>query len=220
MRNVIIRCNSSRPLYTIRLPSHLAPSPLMFAPSALVASASTWHRRLAHPGVDIMSKLSHDSSVVYSRHTHDLCHACQLGRHTRLPFASSNSRVDNNFDLIYCDLWTSPIVSVFDYKYYLVILDYQSHCVDFSLHIKSDTFSLCQIFSLMSPHSLAVPSKPSSATMAVSLITPSLAHSSPPTGYFCGCLVHTLFRRTVKSSASFTSSIICCVPYFSGFYFG
>jgi len=28
-----------------------------------------------------------------------------------------------NFDLIHCDLWTSPVDGVSGYKYYLVILD-------------------------------------------------------------------------------------------------
>jgi hypothetical protein len=98
---VITRCNSSESLYTMCLPSHLAPSSHVAAPLALVASASTWHRRLGHPGVNILSKLSHDSSVICSRCTHDLCHAYQLGHHTHLHFVSSNSHADNNFDLIH-----------------------------------------------------------------------------------------------------------------------
>jgi hypothetical protein len=73
--NVVARCNSSGPLYMMCLPSP-APSSPTSPPSALGASVSTWHRRLGHPGVDVLSKLSHDSSVVYSRHSHDLCHAC------------------------------------------------------------------------------------------------------------------------------------------------
>jgi hypothetical protein len=141
-QNVIVRCNSSGPLYTMRLPSHPAPSSPMSAPSALVASASTWHRCLGHPGIDVLSKLSHDSRVICSRCSHDLCHACQLGRHVRLPFVSSNSRVDNNFDLIHCDLWTSPVVSASSYKYYLVILDEHSHFMcTFPLRVKSNTLS-------------------------------------------------------------------------------
>jgi hypothetical protein len=115
MWNVITWCNSSGPLYTMRLPSYPTPSSHIAASLNLVASASTWHRHLRHPGVDILSKLSHDSSVICSRHTHDICHACQLGRHTCLPFVSSNSRVDNNFDLIHCDMWTSPIASISGY---------------------------------------------------------------------------------------------------------
>jgi hypothetical protein len=72
--------------------------------------------------------------------SHD--HACQLGRHIRLPFVSSNSRADNNFDLIRCDLWTSPVVSVSSYKYYPVILDDHFHFVwTFPFHVKSGTFS-------------------------------------------------------------------------------
>jgi hypothetical protein len=56
--------------------------------------------------------------------------------------------VDNNFDLIHCDLWTSPIVSVSGYNYDLVILDDHSHFVwTFPLHIKSDTFFTLSNFS-------------------------------------------------------------------------
>jgi hypothetical protein len=76
MRNMITRCNSSKPLYTMRLPSHPAPSSPTFAPLALVASTSTWHHRLGHPSVDVLSKLSHDSSLVCSKNSHELCHAC------------------------------------------------------------------------------------------------------------------------------------------------
>jgi hypothetical protein len=64
----------------------------------------------------------------------------------------------------------------------------------------------------MSPHSLTAPSKKSSATMAVSLIMPPPAHSSPPMVCFYRCLVHTLFRRMVKPSASFEPLILCCTP--------
>jgi hypothetical protein len=128
-RNVLTRCNSSGPLYMMRLPSRSTPSPCAAPADALVASASTWHRHLGHPGVDALSKLSSDSSVICSRRSHDFCQACQLGRHTRMTIVSSTSCADNNFDLIHCDLWTSPVVSVSGYKYYLVILDDCSHFV-------------------------------------------------------------------------------------------
>jgi hypothetical protein len=124
-RNMIARCNSSMPLYTMRLPSRSAPSPC----AALAASTSTWHRRLRHLGIDALSKLSSDSNVVYSRRTHDFCHACKLGRHTRMYFASSTSRADNIFDLIHCDIWTSLVVSISGHKYYLLIIDDHSHFI-------------------------------------------------------------------------------------------
>jgi hypothetical protein len=180
---MITRCNSLGPLYMMCLPSHLTPSSHVAAPLALVTSVSTWHRRLDHPDVDVLSKLSHDASVICSRHTHGLFHACQLGHHTCLPFVSSNYRADNNFDLIHCDMWTSPIVSISSYKCYLIILNDHSHFMcTFSLRIKSDTFSTLSIFLLMSPHSLAAPSKLSSATMVMGSTTPPLVHSSPLKG--------------------------------------
>jgi hypothetical protein len=79
-------------------------------------------------------------------------------------------------------------------------------------------FPLCQMFWLMSSHSLAAPSKPSNARMVVRSIMLHLTLSSSSKGYFCGCLVHTLLCRTVKPSASFTPLIICSVPYFLVFY--
>jgi hypothetical protein len=137
----------------LRAPLHDAPA-FMFAPSpcaapaaALVASSSTRHCRLRHPGIDAVSKLSSDSSVICSRCTHDFCHAYQLGHHTRMPLVSSMSHIDNIFDLIHYGMWTSPIVSVSGYKYYLVILDDHSHFVwTFPLRVKSDTFSTLSHF--------------------------------------------------------------------------
>jgi hypothetical protein len=144
-----------------------------------------------------------------------LCHTCQLGHHIHLPFINSSSRADNIFDLIHCDLWTSPVVSVSDYKYYLVILDNHSHFVwIFPLCVKFDTFFTLSIFSLMFPHSLTAPSNPSSATMVMSSMTHPLTHSSSPKGFFCRCLVPILHCRTVKPSASFAPLTICCAPYF------
>jgi hypothetical protein len=87
-------------------------------------------------------------------------------------------------------------------------------CQFFLYALNLTLFPLCQKNSLISPYSLVAPSKPSSATMAVSSITPPLVHSSSPKGYFHECLVPTLLHKTVMSSASFTPSIIYCVPYF------
>jgi hypothetical protein len=184
-------------LYTLCLPSH----PATAAPMALVASASTWHRHLSHPSVDILSKLSNNSSVHCSRRTHDIYHACQLSRHSHMPFVSSTSHAENNFDLIHCDLWTSAIGSVSGYKYYMAILDDCSHFVwTFPLQLQSDTFTILSLFSLMSPHSLAAPSKLSSATMVVSSTMPPPGHSLPTMVWLCGCHSHRLLNRMVKSS--------------------
>jgi hypothetical protein len=99
----------------MRLPAS-ATSPSSLAPHALTTTArsSNWHHRLGHPSPDVLSKLSCSLVVSCTRGTHEhLCHACQLGRHVRLPFPSS-SQVAHAFDLIHRDLLTSPLVSVLD----------------------------------------------------------------------------------------------------------
>ena len=45
------------------------------------------------------------------------------------------------FDLVHCDLWTSPVLSLSGYKYYLVVVDDFSHYSGtFPLRTKSETF--------------------------------------------------------------------------------
>jgi hypothetical protein len=130
---MIIRCNSTRRLYPLWLPASLLSHALLTG-----ATPSTlWHRRLGHLGFDALSQLIPSCN---KPELDTLCHACQLGHHVRLPFATSHSRATNKFDLIHYELWASPILSMSSYKYYLIILDDYSHyCWTFLLCLKSDT---------------------------------------------------------------------------------
>jgi hypothetical protein len=140
-RTLLAQCDSRGPLYTLRMPASTTSTS---APPVLAATASsvTWHRSLGHPGRDVMSKLSSSTSGSGCRGSFEhLCHACQLGRHVRLPFLTSSSRAADTFDLIQCYVWTSPVISISGYKYYLLILDDFSHYLWTSpLRQKSDTY--------------------------------------------------------------------------------
>jgi hypothetical protein len=109
-RNVIVRSNSTGPLYTLRLPGSTTPSTgamaaLAATPHALAAVApTTWHHRLDCPGPDTLSSLSWSSFIHCTSNKHEFCHACQLGKHTRLPFHSSSHCAEHPFDLIHLDL--------------------------------------------------------------------------------------------------------------------
>ncbi|KAJ9536157.1 hypothetical protein OSB04_un000658 [Centaurea solstitialis] len=71
-----------------------------------------------------------------------LSQACQLGKHVRLPFHSSDSIVDSVFDISHSDVWTSPISSFGGFKYYVVFLDHYSHFLwVYPLRQKSDVFA-------------------------------------------------------------------------------
>jgi hypothetical protein len=152
-KNVIVRSNSTDPVYTMHLPGSLTQSSSVVAalaavPHALTAVApTTWHHRLGHTGTDTLSSLSRSSFVQCTHKKHDFCYACQLGKHTRLPFCRLSHRAEHHFDLIHLDLWTSPVDSVSGFKYYLVILDDFTHYLwTFPLKLKSDTFTTLSHF--------------------------------------------------------------------------
>jgi hypothetical protein len=96
---------------------------------ALLANHDTplWHARLDHPGHVALQRLSHTIGFSCSKSSPHSCHVSRLGKHVRLPFTYSNSVSQFPFQLLHCDVWTSPIMSNFGYKFYLVILDYYSH---------------------------------------------------------------------------------------------
>jgi hypothetical protein len=57
-------------------------------------------------------------------------------------FLSSTTRTTRPFELIHCDLWTSPVLSNFGFKYFLVILDDFTHFLwTVPLHQKSDAYA-------------------------------------------------------------------------------
>jgi hypothetical protein len=111
-RREIIRYSSSGPLYEFTT-SPSSPSPL-----GLVATTSTtelWHHRLGHPGHDAASHLAKYFAIPCNKATM-ICHACQLGKYMRLPFSRSQTICVAPFQLIHCDLWTSPVASNSGFK--------------------------------------------------------------------------------------------------------
>jgi hypothetical protein len=153
-RHVLAKYDITCPLFTLPVPASTAPTPRV-ALYALVVAASfaTWHHRLGHLSPDALFKLSSSSAITSPRGRDDsLCHACQLGQHVRLPFLGSSTRVVQSFDLVHCDLWISPFLSVSGYKYYMAILDDCTHYSwTFSLRQKSDNFlTLFHFFTFVS----------------------------------------------------------------------
>ena len=113
-----------------------------------------WHQRLGHPGRDALEttlRQASPSTVVAPAHT---CHACQLGKNTRLPFTDLQHVSYFPFQLVHCDVWTSHVQSLSGYKYYLVVLDDYSHFVwTFPLRAKSEVLPTLLTFqTLVSRH--------------------------------------------------------------------
>ncbi|KAJ9557674.1 hypothetical protein OSB04_012288 [Centaurea solstitialis] len=138
------RCdNDHHDLYPV-----LPPAPRSALASANVAvSFDVWHRRLGHPGAAIFQFLVSRKFIACSSQTSTLCHACQLGKHCRLPFSLSTTKTSRVFELIHSDLWTSPVTSLSGFKYYVHFLDDFSHFLwVFPLRAKSEVFSVFKTF--------------------------------------------------------------------------
>ncbi|XP_071740639.1 uncharacterized protein [Rutidosis leptorrhynchoides] len=107
-RRLLLRCDSTGDLYPVT----------QTLPQALTSCPTTWHQRLGHPGNDVLRRLISNKNINCNKMTpHVLCHACQLGKHPRLPFSVSSSNVNSIFDIIHSDLWTSSISSLSSLKY-------------------------------------------------------------------------------------------------------
>ncbi|GKB87010.1 ribonuclease H-like domain-containing protein [Tanacetum coccineum] len=139
-RRVLLRCDSTGDLYPVTTPSPL--------PQALLVSQLTWHQRFGHPGSEVLRRLvSHNFISCNKEKPPALCHACQLGKHVRLSFASSNTLVTYFFDIVHSDVWTSPIPSLSGYKYYVLFFDHYSQFVwVYHLLHKSDVLSKFILF--------------------------------------------------------------------------
>jgi hypothetical protein len=69
-RRPLLRCDSTDPLYTIRLPhatSSSSSSPDTTAVLAATTSSTTWHRRLGHPGCDALMQLTRSATIPCTR---------------------------------------------------------------------------------------------------------------------------------------------------------
>lgn len=143
---VLMRSNSSGDLYSLPS-SHSKPSP----PSSALLSISPdlWHKRLAHINKNSLNSLiSANAFACNNDKLATSCKACQLGKQIKLPFRDSNSYALKPFELIHSDVWTSPISSPSNIRYYVLFLDDHTHFVwVYPLRRKSEVFSKFKHFS-------------------------------------------------------------------------
>nr|GEZ53950.1 ribonuclease H-like domain-containing protein [Tanacetum cinerariifolium] len=95
-RLVLLQYDSTGDLYPVT-----SPSPI---PQAYLASQHTWHQRLGHSGSEVLCRLISFSFISDNKEKPPvLCHACQLGKHVRLPFVKFETVISSCFDIIHSD---------------------------------------------------------------------------------------------------------------------
>ena len=125
-----MRCERHGTLYPITFA--LEPSASSFAALA----PSLWHNRLGHP---VLQSLRQNKLIECNKLGHsNVCYSFPLGKNVKLPFVASKSTTLMPFDIIHCDLWTSPVISSVGHRHYLVIVDdYSNYVWTFPLSKKS-----------------------------------------------------------------------------------
>lgn len=89
-------------------------------------SDTTWHQRLGHPHMKIISYLKHNKLISINEHDREifLCESCQLGKSCRLPFLNIDEHCSEPFGKIHCDLWgPAPVKSFQNFKFYVIFVD-------------------------------------------------------------------------------------------------
>ena len=131
-------------------PSHAQPDkPPILAFSSLKASLPDWHHRLGHPSPKILSKLvsSKEVSVISSHNSSNPCSACLVNKTHKLSFSVSTVVSSKPLEIIYSDVWSSPIISKDGYKYYVLFVDhFTKYMWLYPLKLKSDVHAVFNRF--------------------------------------------------------------------------
>lgn len=96
-RTEILRCNSHGELYPLSSSS----------PEAMLTTSPTvdmWHQRLDHLGKNTLRQTLCNLDFQFAKSSSSTCQACQLGKHVRLPFSSSNSVSLVPFQLVHTNV--------------------------------------------------------------------------------------------------------------------
>ncbi|WZZ64845.1 hypothetical protein YC2023_076215 [Brassica napus] len=92
-----------------------------FTSASSLNKNALWHARLGHPHERALNLML--PGVVFEN---DKCEACILGKHCKNVFPRTSTVYENCFDLIHTDVWTAPIFSRDNHKYFVTFIDEKS----------------------------------------------------------------------------------------------
>ena len=122
-------------------------------------SSLVWQFRLGHPSNDIVTRVVRENNLHTLRsnvvldsifNKNILCESCQLGKSKKQLFFASNRISSFPLQLIHIDIWTSPVLSITGYKYYIIFVDdFSRFTWIYPLHTKSETDEVFLKFKLL-----------------------------------------------------------------------
>ena len=126
----LLQGNTKNELYEwpISLPTA---STFYTATNNLKTTISDWHSRLGHPSYPILKTILSKFSLPYSSSMSQSlsCSDCSINKTHKLSFSESSISSSRPLQYLFSDVWTSPILSIDNYKYYLIIVDHYSRYI-------------------------------------------------------------------------------------------
>ncbi|CAA7024026.1 unnamed protein product [Microthlaspi erraticum] len=126
-------------LYEWPIPKPVA-STFFTSTNNLKTTISDWHSRLGHPSLPILKHIISAFSLPLSNSLSQVfpCTDCCINKAHKFPFTESTITSSRPLEILFSDVWTSPTLSLDNYKYYLIIVDHYSRYVWFyPLKLKS-----------------------------------------------------------------------------------
>ncbi|KAL0786108.1 hypothetical protein Bca101_002354 [Brassica carinata] len=78
------------------------------------------------------------------------CNACSINKMHKLPFSTSTLTSSSPLDIVFSDVWTSPIISIDNFKYYVIFVDhYTRYTWFYPLKRKSDVSDVFKRFKVL-----------------------------------------------------------------------
>ena len=93
---------------------------------AVKTTSSEWHHRLGYPSTPILKHIVSSFKLALSNSCNDIphCNACNCNKSHKLSFSVSTLTTTTPLEIIFSDVWTSPIMSVDNYKYYVIFVNH------------------------------------------------------------------------------------------------
>ena len=105
--------------------SNPASAPIL-AFSTIKTTCTNWHHRLGQPALPILQHILpnyqlESSSPITNEFS---CNACLCNNSHKLSFSTSTLVSTKPLQLIFSDVWTSPVTSSNGFKYYIIFVDH------------------------------------------------------------------------------------------------
>ncbi|KAJ6861975.1 retrovirus-related pol polyprotein from transposon RE2 [Populus alba x Populus x berolinensis] len=105
--------------------SNPASAPIL-AFSSIKTTSTNWHHRLGHPALPILQHILSNYQLEFSSPIPNefSCNACLCNKSHKLPFSTSTLVSTKPLQVIFSDVWTSPVTSSTGFKYYVIFVDH------------------------------------------------------------------------------------------------